>query len=381
MMLIGAPAVGGGSPTAPDSLTFAELSTRLDCAVPALVSLSSRCAMTDALRATAWRLFLGIVPSHKPQEWFRLVKSQRDAYAKMKEDALRHLEEVMSEPINDDEEDLHGTETIEDAADQIRRDLERCYPEGAGDYFAANPTRQKMMFDILLAWAHSHPDLSYRQGMHELLAPVVWAMTKSFEATALTQLSPGNPLNALKVDSVFLEHDSYWLFAALVDMVEPLYRSGVDTCERVQGHLLSIADPELESHLSSFSGKDVVLPQIYMLSWLRLAFARQFSLVDNLKLWDAFFSTQPQQQTDGDHDFVLVSPKCDELNVTFPSLPQWLETVATLLIVLERNNLLRATSGSDCLQILLRTVAPEPLFVAKHSRRLHADPVRFLLFS
>lgn len=360
----------------PDTLDFTELSERLESAVPALMSLAARCAIPAELRATAWRLFLRVVPSEAPERWAKRVGEQRAAYGSMRERTMARLAEAMSQALPETDEEAGGDLVeLEDAADQIRRDLERCYPEGAGDFFV-EASRQKLMFDVLLVWAHQHPAPSYRQGMHELLAPLVWAMTESFEATTLVCLPPNNPLNALRVDLAFLEADVYWLFAALADIAVPLYESSVvASCHRIQGDQLARADPELAAHLRSFERtKDPVLPQIYMLSWLRLAFARQFTLRDVLKLWDAFFATCRLEATSEPeaNDFVLVKPYDATRHL---ALNDWLEATATLLLVLERDKLLCAASGSACLAVLLRTVAPEPLYVTYHARRLHADPV------
>lgn len=375
----------------PDSLDFMELSERLESAVPALMSLAARCAIPDSLRSTAWRLFLRVIPPEQPRQWAKVVEEQRAAYESMRMQTMSRLEEAMQQVLPETDEETASPKSflvqLEDAADQIRGDLERCFPEGAGGYFVET-SQQKLMFDVLLVWAHENPTPSYRQGMHELLAPLVWAMALSFETTSLVCLPPGNPLNALRVDMAYLEHDVYWLFAALVDEMLPLYQVSasetrvVAMCGRVQNECLAEADPELHSHLTRFSGhrgKDVVLPQVYMLSWLRLAFVRQFAIADLLKLWDAFFATcrvAADVEAEPFGDFVLVrsSPTDD---AKYPSLSDWLEAVATLLIVLERDRLLHATTGSACLSILLRTVAPEPLYVTRHARRLHSNPVTF----
>ena len=68
-------------------------------------------------------------------------------------------------------------------------------------------------------------------------------------------------------------------------------------CERVQGAALRAADPELAAHLNARGGKTDVLPQVYMLPWLRLLFGRQFPVGSVLVLWDAFFSTARGAQT------------------------------------------------------------------------------------
>ena len=119
-----------------------------------------------AARATAWRLFLRTVDPGDPSSWAAAVAAQRQAYARRKRAALDALDNAMAAALpddDDDDDDDAAAATLEDAADQIRRDCERCFPEGAGDYFL-DPVRQKLLFDVLLTWAHGHAEPSYRQG-------------------------------------------------------------------------------------------------------------------------------------------------------------------------------------------------------------------------
>jgi len=56
----------------------------------------------------------------------------------------------------------------------VDQDLSRLYPED-GSYFQT-PNCQAMLRRILLMWCLQHPECGYRQGMHELLAPLVYVL-------------------------------------------------------------------------------------------------------------------------------------------------------------------------------------------------------------
>ncbi|KAG2585080.1 hypothetical protein PVAP13_6KG356200 [Panicum virgatum] len=56
----------------------------------------------------------------------------------------------------------------------VDQDLSRLYPED-GSYFQT-PNCQSMLRRILLMWCLQHPECGYRQGMHELLAPLVYVL-------------------------------------------------------------------------------------------------------------------------------------------------------------------------------------------------------------
>jgi len=263
-----------GSEEAEGAPDLVWLSQRLEDAVPALASLAARCAIPESLRATAWRLFLETVPPLSPEQWPALVAAQREQYRTMRDHAMARLREAMEQAIPDDDDDDDDFDSavfaasaasaarnastdseederqraarealmaVEDAADQIRGDLERCYPEGAGSHFV-QAARQKTMFQILLAWSVAHPQPGYRQGMHELLANVVWVFERSFATTAVAVLPADSPVNALRVDPTFIEEDAFWLFDKIIAAWLPLYDTTsnlvVDTAARVQHAIL-----------------------------------------------------------------------------------------------------------------------------------------------
>ena len=360
------------------------LSQELGGIVPRLMALAAKGGLPESVRGTAWRLFLRVVPPQEPESWAGVMSAKRQQYEVLRRRARAALDDAMARGEDDDgdgdddddeeEDDEDDDASLEAAADQIRRDCERCYLEGAGDHFL-DPARQRLMFSVLLTWAHEHAATSYRQGMHEVLAPLLWALETSFDASALVVLPPGNALHALLPDAKYVEADVFWLFEAVMALMAPYYASGgaaaggpgttpvLASCERVQGECLRRVDAELHDHLNVAlaRGKTQVLPQVYMLGWLRIMYGRLFSVRDTLVLWDAFFSTAKHERAAGKGG-----------GGCFPSLAQWLEAVGTVLIVLAREDLLQR-DALGCLQKLLRYEAPEPVFLAKVSRRLIGD--------
>ena len=84
-----------------------------------LEALAARGKLPIAARGAAWRLFLRAVDPQKPKSWRRALSEDRGAYTKKRDDALRRLKRVVDGAETD--------EALEDAADQIRKDCERCY--------------------------------------------------------------------------------------------------------------------------------------------------------------------------------------------------------------------------------------------------------------
>ena len=314
-----------------------------------LEGLAARGKLPTAARGAAWRLFLRAVDPQKPKSWRRALADDRSAYAKKRDDALRRLKRVVDGAETD--------EALEDAADQIRKDCERCYIDGAGDHFA-EATRQKALFDALLTWHCTSGD--YRQGMHEVLATIWWALERSQNAASLYCPAPSSPLHALLPSADDLEADAFSLFAKLAAVTRPIFDGSdgmtpsphrrppaVELCDDVQGQALAAIDEELHAHLERLE----VLPQIYALSWLRTLFGRRYAADDVCVLWDALFV-----------DTACLSPKMVD--------------AASLLVVWDRSALLRLNAADDCVARLLRPpAAPAPrllvgLLNEKTGRRL-----------
>lgn len=173
---------------------------------------------------------------------------------------------------------------------EIFQDVERCMQENA---FFQEPSTQKILLDVLFIYSKLHPDIGYRQGMHELLAPVLWVVY----CDAIEPSEPGDReaedgLMLEVLDRHFIEHDAFTLFCAIMQTAKSFYEFGdstspiVDRSRRIHEEYLGVVDPELASHLQIVE----ILPQIFLLRWIRLLFGREFSLKDTLSVWDVLFA-------------------------------------------------------------------------------------------
>lgn len=142
------------------------------------------------LRGVQWRTDLGVLPSSSSvDEVRRVTANSRRSYAALRR---RHLIDplpkegtnfpdlVMDNPLSQDPDSMWGRffqkAEIEKMVDQ---DLSRLYPEH-GSYFQT-PGCQGVLRRILLLWCIRHPDHGYRQGMHELLAPLLYVLEADVE--------------------------------------------------------------------------------------------------------------------------------------------------------------------------------------------------------
>ncbi|XP_041971236.1 TBC1 domain family member 5 [Aricia agestis] len=186
----------------------------------------------------------------------------------------------------------------------ILQDVVRTYPDEA--YFRDKDV-QDMMVRMLFFWARTHPCPGYRQGMHEILAPLMYELhmdrihAPSLLSDTLQQF----------LDEKYLEHDSYMLFSAVMKGLERFYTTGdvvptptgrlptsktvhnqneaVKYLQFVKEEYLMKLDPELAIHLDECG----ISMELFGIRWLRLLFGREFPRADIPQLWGFLFADGP----------------------------------------------------------------------------------------
>ncbi|OJJ38995.1 hypothetical protein ASPWEDRAFT_735724 [Aspergillus wentii DTO 134E9] len=262
----------------------------------------------DGLRSICWKAFLLFDDLDRTQ-WPRKITDSRSAYSALREHFLKYIEhpddlESTVDPLADDEESPWQTlRRDEQMRADIFQDVERCLQE---NFFFQEPETKQKMTDILFIYSKLNPDLGYRQGMHELLAPILWVVDR--DAADTGPLGEGdstdeddNDNDMLQLlDAAYVEHDSFSLFCSVMQTVRVYYEhseqrsaSGqmdvipiVARCQYVHDELLTTADSELADHLQTQD----ILPQIFLTRWMRLLFGREFTFEENLAVWDTLFA-------------------------------------------------------------------------------------------
>ena len=134
-----------------------------------------------------------------------------------------------------------------------------------------------MLLDILFIFSKLNPDLGYRQGMHELLAPIIWAVENdAIDGKSLRghDIQEKDALMVQALDGSFVEHDSFTIFCAVMQTAKSFYEhsdmnplSGqndvppiVVRSNHIHQEVLRAVDPELAEHLETAE----VLPQIFL---------------------------------------------------------------------------------------------------------------------
>ncbi|BCS29170.1 GTPase-activating protein GYP6 [Aspergillus puulaauensis] len=260
----------------------------------------------DGLRSICWKAFL-LFENLGHAQWPSKISDARSTYVALKEHFLKYVEhpddlQSSVDPLADDEQSPWQTlRQDEQLRADILQDVDRCLQE---NYFFHEPATKAKMVDILFIYSKLNPDLGYRQGMHELLAPILWVVDrdaiepKSRETSWPTGQADDCMFQLLDAD--YIEHDAFNLFCSVMQTTRIYYEHNahrstngqadaipiVLQCEHIHNDLLVAADLELADHLQALD----ILPQIFLTRWMRLLFGREFPFQDMLVVWDLLFA-------------------------------------------------------------------------------------------
>ncbi|KAI5792428.1 rab-GTPase-TBC domain-containing protein [Peziza echinospora] len=298
----------------------------------------------ESIRSLCWKLFL-ILPEFSPATWHSALDISRTTYSELRHSLLSLVEtgvitsddsSSISDPLAEDPSNPWSQlRKDEELRREIVQDVERCMPDNP--YFRSERV-QKHMLDILFVYCKLNPDIGYRQGMHELVAPILWVVENDAVESGDDETSEDDALMLEVLDPAFIEHDTFSLFQKMMTAAKPWYELGegassgspiVEKSKLIHETYLMAVDPELAHHLKTLD----VLPQVFLIRWVRLLFGREFPFDELLVVWDSLFAEDPE--------FALVDYIC----------------VAMLLRI--RWNLLES-DYSTALTLLLRYPSPSP---------------------
>ncbi|THY55851.1 RabGAP/TBC [Aureobasidium pullulans] len=267
-------------------------------------------------RSLLWKIFLLFEGLDHPQ-WIQRSADSRSAYASVRSHLLRgleHPEEVLGsnlDPLSEDSESPWAVLRQDEALRaEIMQDVDRCMPDNI--YFR-QPQTQVMLLDVLFVFCKLNPDVGYRQGMHELLAPILWVVEKDAVSSKATDDSGSEDKMLCHVfDSDFVEHDTFTLFGIVMQGAKSFYEQAAHKApskltagptkpaatlenpiltriHRIFDEYLPHVDPTLAQHLQEID----LIPQVFLMRWIRLLFGREFGFDDVLSMWDAIFADDP----------------------------------------------------------------------------------------
>ena len=131
---------------------------------------------------------------------------------------------------------------------------------------------------ILFIYTILCPDISYHQGMNELLAPIYYCY--SYDKTYTDETEED------------IEADSFWSFHYLMSKVSLSFVSardkGLDAKSYIFEKCLEFVDNDIYRKLKALN----IRSEYYCYKWFILLFSQEFEINDVLKLWDIIFSKE-----------------------------------------------------------------------------------------
>jgi hypothetical protein len=265
-------------------------------------------------RPICWRFFFRFISNNKSNWKNELIKQVED-YKEIKKNIIPSFDKVASSV-----DPLQSFLNINDSSDSadsnwqsyyksmelsnfIKGDLDRLYMTGIDDEYFQSDKRRSQLLSILLIWSLQNKNISYRQGMHEIIGPILMCVEAESDAWILENKKNSIDKHILSESftSNNIEAYSYWLFNRIMVELKPLYDptpsasvkasepAVVHYCTKIQEHFLRDLDPVLCKHL-----EDNFIPaQLYGMRWSRLLLGREFPVSHShcLKLWDYMFAT------------------------------------------------------------------------------------------
>lgn len=145
---------------------------------------------------------------------------------------------------------------------------------------------QASLLDVLFVYCKLNEDLGYRQGMHEIVAVILWVLSGDAISPDQTggegeELEEHETVMRSLLDPRFIEHDAFSLFQVIMRSAKAWYELGeegeggkirgradgrgkppiVEKSKYIHEQLLMAVDPELGDHLKALD----VLPQVFLM--------------------------------------------------------------------------------------------------------------------
>ncbi|KAL7627008.1 hypothetical protein AAE478_003784 [Parahypoxylon ruwenzoriense] len=258
-----------------------------------------------------------MVPSESTTDaadWSHALSESRSTYSSLRDHFLRYIKHpeyltgASGDPLADDVDSPWNTlRSDEVLRAEIIQDVQRLPDEP----FYHQSHIQTLILDILFIYCKLNPEIGgYRQGMHELLAPIVYVVEQDAVDPSDAASDASADLRMLEMlDALFIEHDAFALFSRVMDNAKSFYEIGeptsnaplttfsqnpstssiIEKSQYIHEVCLFKVDPALSTHLKNIE----ILPQVFLIRWVRLLFSREFPFDQMLVLWDTLFSVDP----------------------------------------------------------------------------------------
>ena len=270
------------------------------------------------LRSIIWKINLGYLPLNN-EDWEKILEDKRNSYIDYKDIFKKKLLEEYKlyqnyDKMSKEEKEKLDKKTSKLLLEQICKDVNRthnqmdfffkptdennilskkelieimdnrrnCSMKDINDIYKINikETHADVIVRILFIYSTFFPDISYVQGMNEIIAPIYYIF--SFDKT-------------YGVESNFdkIEADIFWTFNSLMSQIKDNFNRekdnenmGITSRIKKLKKMLKILDPQLFEHFEKFK----VEYYTFAYRWFILFFSQEFLMIDILRLWDYLFA-------------------------------------------------------------------------------------------
>ncbi|KAJ3441450.1 tbc1 domain family member [Anaeramoeba flamelloides] len=189
------------------------------------------------IRTILWRVCLGCFGTFpNPKEFLKITHKHRNSYSqickKYSNDFTFH-EQDQTKTISNEKGNLHKSDdskllpqspqpsfiepsNLKELKCVIKLDLLRTNPRV--EFFNQKATLLQM-YRILLVYLKTHPEQTYKQGMHELLSPILYVVSHEY------QKKMNNSDFSMLTDERYIEEDTYLIFERIMKFSKILFKS------------------------------------------------------------------------------------------------------------------------------------------------------------
>jgi hypothetical protein len=216
-----------------------------------------------------WKSLIGYLPINDLSLWKKTTCENFEKYRLIK----KEFKEFPNNIENENDKKI---------ITQINKDLPRTRPQTIffkeKSKISKNETNSDVLKRILYFYAKKHKDISYVQGMNEIVAIIYYI----YNLDESPYIKP------------FIESDTYYTFELLMEEIKPIFMmentnySQLFLSMQIKqiNDILASVEPDL---LKYFQQKDLMIDN-FLMRWLLVLFAQEFSLQTSISFWDRLFT-------------------------------------------------------------------------------------------
>lgn len=296
------------------------------------------------LRSIIWKINLGYLTINN-EEWEKILEDKRNSYIDYKDIFKKKLLEEYKLYQDYDKKSKEEKEKLDKKSnklllEQICKDVYRthnqmdfffkptdeniilsqkelneimdnrrnCTMKDINDIYKINikETHADVIVRLLFIYSTFFPDISYVQGMNEIIAPIYYIF--SFDKTY-----------GVETNIDYIEADTFWTFNSLMNQIKDNFnhekdneKMGITSRIKKLKKMLQILDLQLFEHFEKFK----VEYYTFAYRWFILFFSQEFLMIDILRLWDYLFAPNDKFLNCYFVSLAVFELKRDELLVT-----------------------------------------------------------------